>query len=299
MNVINTNGIKNIGCKWVLVQPNASNDCKADFMFSIDTATKEVSFVDNSRGNIDMYIWDFGDSKSDSVSFLQNPTHIYDQKGYYTVKLRVENTITGCVSKEFRLLNVGEQMVLKASFGYEAYGQNKKVAGYPVDLVSASSGDGATVEWDFGDKQIKKGTFTVMDSTSLRVTHYYQLPGKYQVCLRITDPISGQSDTHCDWVNTKYGVDVEEEIFTDLNLNVYPNPFTDLTTINYSIAQPDNIEISIYDQLGRKIETLVKSRKDAGSYQIDWKTPTLNPGVYHLKMITNNGTYTRQLVLTK
>ena len=299
LNVINTEGIKNIECKWVLVQANASNDCKADFMFSIDTTTKKVNFVDNSRGNIDKYSWDFGDSKSDSVSFLENPSHIYNQKGYYTVKLKVENTTSGCVSKEYKLLNVGEEMVLKASFGYEAIEQNKKVAGYPVDLVSASSGDGATVEWDFGDKQIKKGTFTTMDSTSLRVTHYYALPGKYQVCLRITDPVSGQSDTHCDWVSTKFGVYVEDDLVTDLYLNVYPNPFNDFTTINYSIAKTDNIEISVYDQLGRKIETLVKSRKEAGDYQIDWKTPTLTAGVYHLKMVTNEGTYTRQLVLTK
>jgi len=299
LNVINSEGIKNIGCKWVMVQANASNDCKADFMFSIDATTKKVNFVDNSYGNIDKYTWDFGDSRNDSISYLKNPSHTYNQKGYYTAKLRVENTSTGCVSKEFKLLNVGELQVLKASFGYEALGENKKVAGYPVDLVSASSGDGATVEWDFGDKQIKKGTFTVMDSTSLRPTHYYQLPGKYIVCLRISDPVSGQSDTYCSLVSTKYGVGVEEEFETNLNLSVYPNPFTDFTTINYSLAQSEFVEISVFDQLGRKIETLVKSRKESGNFQIIWETQSVTSGVYHLKMITTEGTFTKQLVLTR
>jgi len=299
LSVINSKGVKNMKGKWIMVQSNSVNECRADFMFTIDSLSRKVKFVDNSFGDINKYTWDFGDGSPDSASFLQNPTHTYAQKGYYLAKLKVENSLTGCTSSEYKLLNVAETQILKASFGYEAFEPDKKRAGYPVDLVSASSGDGATVEWDFGDKQIKKDAFTVMDSTSGIVTHYYALPGKYRVCLRITDPVSGQSDESCRFVYTKYGVKVDEIIETGFNLNVYPNPLIDFTNINYSLSQSQHIEISIFDQLGRKVETLVKARNDEGNHSVVWDTKTRTTGVYLLKFVTSDQIVTRQLVITK
>jgi hypothetical protein len=288
-----------MGCKWVLIEGSAANDCRANFMFTIDSANLKVKFVDNSYGDIDKYSWDFGDSKADSVSIVQHPEHTYAQKGYYLVQLKVENTTSGCVSNEYKLLNIAESQVLKAAFGYEAREPNKKIAGYPVDLVSASSGDGATVEWDFGDKQMKKESFTTMDSTSRIVTHYYQLSGKYRVCLRITDPVSGQSDEYCEWVATKNAIGIDKVSDPEVNLDVYPNPFMNFTTISYALPKPQFIEIAVFDQLGRRLETLVKTKKDAGAYQIVWETKTLATGVYHLKLVTTEGIITKQLVITK
>jgi PKD repeat protein/photosystem II stability/assembly factor-like uncharacterized protein len=299
LSVINSAGTKNMGCKWVLIPGNTAADCRANFMFTIDSANLKVKFVDNSYGDIDKYSWDFGDSKADSVSIVQHPEHTYAQKGYYLVRLNVENTASGCVSNEYKLLNIAESQVLKAAFGYEAREPNKKIAGYPVDLVSASSGDGATVEWDFGDKQIKKESFTIMDSTSRIVTHYYQLSGKYRVCLRISDPVSGQSDEYCEWVATKNAIGIDKVSESEVNLDVYPNPFMSFTTISYALPKPQFIEIAVFDQLGRWLETLVKTRKDAGTYQIVWETKTLATGVYHLKLVTAEGTITKQLVITK
>ncbi len=299
LNVTNSAGTRNMTCKWVLVEGSAANNCRANFMFSIDSLARKVTFVDKSFGDIDKYNWDFGDSRADSVSTLKDPIHIYDAKGYFLVQLKVENTTSGCVSNEYKLLNVAELQVLKAAFGYEAQDPDKKVAGYPVDLVSASSGDGATVEWDFGDKQIKKASFTVMDSTSGIVTHYYQKSGRYLVCLRISDPVSGQSDEYCNYVFTKNAVGVMEIPESGINLSVYPNPFVDYTTINYSLPDNQFIELAIFDQLGRRIETLVKSRKDPGKYQIIWETKNQATGVYHLKLISPGETITKQLVITK
>ena len=39
------------------------------------------------------------------------------------------------------------------------------------------------------------------------------------------------------------------------------NPLVDFTTINYTLPQSQFIEIVIFDQLGRKIETLIKSNQ--------------------------------------
>jgi hypothetical protein len=84
-----------------------------------------------------------------------------------------------------------------------------------------------------------------------------------------------------------------------LHLNVYPNPFVESTTVNYSLSKPQFVELAIIDQLGRRIETLAKSKKDSGNYQVVWQTKSVPPGVYHLKLVTEDEIITRQLVITK
>jgi len=52
--------------------------------------------------------------------------------------------------------------------------------------------------------------------------------------------------------------------------NNYPNPFNPLTTIRYSLERRSQVEIAIYNVLGKKICTLVNSVKPAGEHEITW-----------------------------
>jgi len=47
-----------------------------------------VQFYDQSVGDVDEWLWDFGDG---TTSTERNPSHIYDAVGYYTVSLTVTN----------------------------------------------------------------------------------------------------------------------------------------------------------------------------------------------------------------
>ncbi|HPN42715.1 MAG TPA: two-component regulator propeller domain-containing protein [bacterium] len=50
----------------------------------------------------------------------------------------------------------------------------------------------------------------------------------------------------------------------------YPNPFNSETTINYSVEKDGPVQITIYDLLGRRVQTLVDERRSAGSYRAVW-----------------------------
>jgi uncharacterized protein (DUF1501 family) len=50
----------------------------------------------------------------------------------------------------------------------------------------------------------------------------------------------------------------------------YPNPFNAGTRINYSVPRNGHVEVTIFDQLGRKIRTLTDRRFDTGTYQLHW-----------------------------
>jgi sugar lactone lactonase YvrE len=48
----------------------------------------------------------------------------------------------------------------------------------------------------------------------------------------------------------------------------YPNPFNPVTTIHFQLSAMSDVELTIYNQLGQRIRTLIKNRKPAGTYKI-------------------------------
>ena len=78
----------------------------------------------------------------------------------------------------------------------------------------------------------------------------------------------------------------------------FPNPFSESTTIAYSVGKPCLIDISIFNDSGKLIETLVHKRCLPGEYQFVWNATNMAPGVYHCRMKTA-GSEIRTIRLTK
>jgi gliding motility-associated-like protein len=68
--------------------------------FTVDDPTANVdqvvNFTDQTTNGAVSWFWDFGDSTIDSISTLQNPSHIYIVGGYYDVCLYATD-INGCI----------------------------------------------------------------------------------------------------------------------------------------------------------------------------------------------------------
>ena len=86
------------GCKDTITQTLAIvNNPVANFSANptITNINQNVNFTDLSTGPPAGWLWDFGDSKSDSTSTIQNPIHYYVLGGYYQVCLIVADS-SGC-----------------------------------------------------------------------------------------------------------------------------------------------------------------------------------------------------------
>ncbi|MFQ5708492.1 MAG: FlgD immunoglobulin-like domain containing protein [bacterium] len=53
-------------------------------------------------------------------------------------------------------------------------------------------------------------------------------------------------------------------------LQNYPNPFNPETVIRYQLPKPGHVKLVIYNQLGKRVRSLVNSDKVAGNYQVQW-----------------------------
>ena len=73
-------------------------------------------------------------------------------------------------------------------------------------------------------------------------------------------------------------------------LQNYPNPFNSSTIINYEIQNKSNINLYLYDAVGRLISILVNSKKDQGIYQfiLNGDDLKLSSGIYFINLSSDN-----------
>jgi len=60
----------------------------------------------------------------------------------------------------------------------------------------------------------------------------------------------------------------------------YPNPFNSVTKIPYTLAIPSKIRLTIFDVLGREVQSLASGLQSAGTYEIAFDAVDLPSGIY-------------------
>lgn len=79
----------------------------------------------------------------------------------------------------------------------------------------------------------------------------------------------------------------------------YPNPFKPNTTINFTLPKSTNVKLDIYNVSGEYIATLVKDYMPAGYHSIQFVADGLPSGVYIYKLITDEISLSKKMVLMK
>jgi len=121
------------------------------------------------------------------------------------------------------------------------------------DFIDLSNYEPAEWHWDFGD-----GT-TSQDTSP---THLYAGIGVYPVCLTVTNQYG--SSTMCD---TLYlGVVATQEVDIQVDVHVWPNPFSDYLMVSLYDYYPQNAYIYFFDITGRFLR---KERVRNGINELD------------------------------
>ncbi|MDZ7764151.1 MAG: family 16 glycosylhydrolase [Melioribacteraceae bacterium] len=95
-------------------------------------------------------------------------------------------------------------------------------------------------------------------------------------------------------------VENEETINNSFQLNQnYPNPFNPETIIEYSISKSSHVNLTIYNSLGEKVETIINDVKDAGTHSILFNPHGYSSGVYFYELHAGNNKETKKMVYLK
>ena len=87
-------------------------------------------------------------------------------------------------------------------------------------------------------------------------------------------------------------------------LQNYPNPFNPVTNIGFSIVEPGNISLKVYDISGREVSELINGFYTPGNYNVTWNAmdsygSQLSSGIYIYKLNTENGILSKRMVLMR
>jgi flagellar hook assembly protein FlgD len=84
----------------------------------------------------------------------------------------------------------------------------------------------------------------------------------------------------------------------------YPNPFNPQTTIAFTIKDRGAVTLKVYNVNGELVRTLASDSRAAGTYSLTWDGhndagQSVSSGVYFYKLVTNNFSQTKKMVLLK
>jgi hypothetical protein len=79
----------------------------------------------------------------------------------------------------------------------------------------------------------------------------------------------------------------------------YPNPFNPVTNIKYDILRTGIVKLTVYDIIGREVETIVNSQQIAGSYVVQYDASKLASGIYFYTLHTQDFTATKKMIIVK
>lgn len=93
-------------------------------------------------------------------------------------------------------------------------------------------------------------------------------------------------------------VGVEENAF-DPAIAVYPVPANEQATVEFNIAGTGEVEIDVYDLMGKRVYQSGSLQMKSGIHQMEINTSDFNNGVYFVKLRINNQYYTKKISVNR
>ncbi len=98
-----------------------------------------------------------------------------------------------------------------------------------------------------------------------------------------------------------FGIDDEKIEKRLANFSASPNPFHNITEINYSLTVKTKIRIEIYNSSGQEIATLINGIQNPGWYSVKWngkdnKGNNCPAGIYFYRLESEEYQATKKMV---
>jgi hypothetical protein len=93
-------------------------------------------------------------------------------------------------------------------------------------------------------------------------------------------------------------VDIHTEIASE-DISIHPNPISSTATIEFTLDNLSNVNISVFDILGKKVLDVFSGNINGGSHTIKLNSRDLIQGIYFVKLKIDNNTITKKVLVTK
>lgn len=165
-----------------------------------------------------------------------------------------------------------------------------------IYMVATSTGVYATDTLSFGTGTVwvQQGATTIGNAVCDMI-EYRESDGLVVVATHANGIFSANITSVNDIVSVK---DLEKDK-DEIVMSNYPNPFSDNTTIEFTLDKKAKVNLQILDECGRLVETLLNENLAQGKHSIQYNRKELPSGIYYCSLIADNRRKTTKLVIIK
>jgi uncharacterized protein (DUF362 family) len=236
--------------------------------------------------------------------------------GYIPEKVRhillLHNTGAGCADPAFIRVNGlildDEKKVFTNGIQNDIYGYYSDFEG-PTMTINSSNMQNSYLHLDLSVEEetikveassdgefIEEYAISDFDNITLNLSHLG--PGNHTIKIHAYDRYLNSTIEEIDVV-----VGVSEDMNTPVEsfelLQNYPNPFNPTTKIPYTISKADNITLTVFDELGRLVESVVDKYHTPGGYEAIFNGQGKPSGVYFYTLDNGKSAITKSMIILK
>lgn len=106
----------------------------------------------------------------------------------------------------------------------------------------------------------------------------------------------GGNNLYIDDINISWALSTDE-LTADFGLSAYPNPLDEQTTLQFNLTNETNVDLSIYDVIGKNIMNVAKGNLGSGAHSYTIDASELNAGVYFVKLKAGNREMVKKIII--
>lgn len=196
----------------------------------------------------------------------------------------------------------GQKIFSTGTYAGQILGLKSELFGDSVKISWYAANEPNLVEYDvlrkFENESFWKtiSSLRKISSNSINYYEYYDFPDDNgQISYRVVQKISGRENQFSDITTVNYVSDLSNYVLFQNS----PNPFSEKTTISFSIPVGHNVEIEIFDVRLNPIKVLVKDYFPEGKHTIIFNADELSPGIYFYRLKAGDFRAVKKMVVNK
>ncbi|PQJ26858.1 hypothetical protein BSZ35_18175 [Salinibacter sp. 10B] len=172
--------------------------------------------------------------------------------------------------------------------------EEEEKSGETFDLVLSTSTDSPVRLEAVNEKAVGNRNVTLLHPAS-GASYNLQADDKIRI-----DPQQKQTRLRLAVGSARYVNQKEEEILpSEISLDVYPNPIKETGTVEYTLPEPKNVRLVVYDVLGRQVAVLEKGQQETGRHRVRVGNANLSSGVYFGRLTAGGQTRTQKITVVR
>ena len=199
---------------------------------------------------------------------------------------------------------------LTMNFTQDRYGAESSWKFFEDGTTTVVAQDGPFANLSSNGTQLHTKSFEIDASKCYRLEVYDEYgdginsgagAGKYELLSGTEAIVSSNGDfgSHeANWLKSDAVLGVENIVAIE-SLSIYPNPAADQFSVALSLVKPDNIDISVFDMMGRLMTKSATTSMSAGYNKVDVSVKGMAVGIYNVKIQTKEGAIYRRITVAK